>query len=85
MWGKSSQKSSPRFTFQSFCCSKINYKKIDCKHTDLALLVSQLTGVPQDSLVTMVKPGLPTTADLYVLPQDSTPVKRSVFVDKVQN
>uniref|UniRef100_A0A8C1U987 VPS10 domain-containing receptor SorCS2 n=1 Tax=Cyprinus carpio TaxID=7962 RepID=A0A8C1U987_CYPCA len=42
-----------------------------------------LTGVPQDSLVTMVKPGLPTTADLYVLPQESTPVKRSVFVDKV--
>uniref|UniRef100_A0A8C2CN51 Sortilin-related VPS10 domain containing receptor 2 n=1 Tax=Cyprinus carpio TaxID=7962 RepID=A0A8C2CN51_CYPCA len=41
-----------------------------------------LTGVPQDSLVTMVKPGLPTTADLYVLPQESTPVKRSVFVDK---
>uniref|UniRef100_A0A8C2CSF5 VPS10 domain-containing receptor SorCS2 n=1 Tax=Cyprinus carpio TaxID=7962 RepID=A0A8C2CSF5_CYPCA len=37
-----------------------------------------LTGVPQDSLVTMVKPGLPTTADLYVLPQESTPVKRSV-------
>uniref|UniRef100_A0A8C2BKM5 Sortilin-related VPS10 domain containing receptor 2 n=1 Tax=Cyprinus carpio TaxID=7962 RepID=A0A8C2BKM5_CYPCA len=36
-----------------------------------------LTGVPQDSLVTMVKPGLPTTADLYVLPQESTPVKRS--------
>ncbi len=31
----------------------------------------------------MVKPGLPTTADLYVLPQESTPVKRSVFVDKV--
>ncbi|KTG45922.1 hypothetical protein cypCar_00007700 [Cyprinus carpio] len=43
---------------------------------------SMLTGVPQDSLVTMVKPGLPTTADLYVLPQESTPVKRSVFVDK---
>uniref|UniRef100_A0A8C2QAU9 VPS10 domain-containing receptor SorCS2 n=1 Tax=Cyprinus carpio TaxID=7962 RepID=A0A8C2QAU9_CYPCA len=30
-----------------------------------------LTGVPQDSLVTMVKPGLPTTADLYVLPQET--------------
>uniref|UniRef100_A0A672PNG2 VPS10 domain-containing receptor SorCS2 n=1 Tax=Sinocyclocheilus grahami TaxID=75366 RepID=A0A672PNG2_SINGR len=46
-------------------------------------ILAKLTGVPQDSLVTMVKPGLPTTADLYVLPQESTPVKRSVFVDKV--
>ncbi len=46
-------------------------------------LCLKLTDVPQDSLVTMVKPGLPTTADLYVLPQESTPVKRSVFVDKV--
>uniref|UniRef100_A0A8C1A3S8 VPS10 domain-containing receptor SorCS2 n=1 Tax=Cyprinus carpio carpio TaxID=630221 RepID=A0A8C1A3S8_CYPCA len=46
-------------------------------------IIAKLTGVPQDSLVTMVKPGLPTTADLYVLPQESTPVKRSVFVDKV--
>ncbi|XP_026123542.1 VPS10 domain-containing receptor SorCS2 isoform X1 [Carassius auratus] len=45
-------------------------------------ILAKLTGVPQDSLVTMVKPGLPTTADLYVLPQESTPVKRSVFVDK---
>uniref|UniRef100_A0A8C1I701 VPS10 domain-containing receptor SorCS2 n=1 Tax=Cyprinus carpio TaxID=7962 RepID=A0A8C1I701_CYPCA len=45
-------------------------------------IIAKLTGVPQDSLVTMVKPGLPTTADLYVLPQESTPVKRSVFVDK---
>ncbi|XP_051756967.1 VPS10 domain-containing receptor SorCS2 isoform X2 [Ctenopharyngodon idella] len=45
-------------------------------------ILAKLTGVPQDSLVTMVKPGLPTTADLYVLPPVSTPVKRSVFVDK---
>ncbi|XP_050971652.1 VPS10 domain-containing receptor SorCS2 isoform X2 [Labeo rohita] len=45
-------------------------------------ILAKLTGVPQDSLVTTVKPGLPTTADLYVLPQESTPVKRSVFVDK---
>ncbi|XP_052002910.1 VPS10 domain-containing receptor SorCS2-like isoform X4 [Xyrauchen texanus] len=44
--------------------------------------LSKLTGVPQDSMVTMVKPGLPTTADLYVIPQEATPVKRSVFVDK---
>uniref|UniRef100_A0A672RU97 VPS10 domain-containing receptor SorCS2 n=1 Tax=Sinocyclocheilus grahami TaxID=75366 RepID=A0A672RU97_SINGR len=42
-------------------------------------ILAKLTGVPRDSLVTMVKPGLPTTADLYVLPQESTPVKRSVF------
>uniref|UniRef100_A0A8C1U7A6 VPS10 domain-containing receptor SorCS2 n=1 Tax=Cyprinus carpio TaxID=7962 RepID=A0A8C1U7A6_CYPCA len=38
-----------------------------------------LTGVPQDSLVTMVKPGLPTTADLYVLPQESTPQNQSLY------
>lgn len=43
----------------------------------------QITGVPQESLVTVVKPGLPTTADLYVLPLDSKPAKRSMFVDKV--
>ncbi|TRY75968.1 hypothetical protein DNTS_017627 [Danionella cerebrum] len=45
-------------------------------------IISKLTGVPQNSLVTVVKPGLPTTADMYVLPQESTPMKRSVFVDK---
>ncbi|XP_065145481.1 VPS10 domain-containing receptor SorCS2 isoform X5 [Paramisgurnus dabryanus] len=45
-------------------------------------LLAKLTGIPHDLLVTMVKPGFPTTADLYVLPQDGTPVKRSVFVDK---
>uniref|UniRef100_A0A671QE02 VPS10 domain-containing receptor SorCS2 n=1 Tax=Sinocyclocheilus anshuiensis TaxID=1608454 RepID=A0A671QE02_9TELE len=42
-------------------------------------ILAKLTGVPQDSFVTMVKPGLPTTADLYVLPQESTPVKRSTL------
>ena len=47
-------------------------------------LCSQITGVPQESLVTVVKPGLPTTADLYVLPLDSKPAKRSMFVDKVR-
>ena len=31
----------------------------------------------------MVKPGLPTRADLYVLPLESKQAKRSVFVDKV--
>ncbi|XP_078137962.1 VPS10 domain-containing receptor SorCS2 [Centroberyx gerrardi] len=45
-------------------------------------ILAKITGVPQESLVTMVKPGLPTTADLYVLPLESKPAKRSVFVDK---
>lgn len=44
---------------------------------------SQVTGVPQGSLVAVVKPGLPTTADLYVLPADSKAAARSVFIDKV--
>uniref|UniRef100_A0A3B3THN2 VPS10 domain-containing receptor SorCS2 n=1 Tax=Poecilia latipinna TaxID=48699 RepID=A0A3B3THN2_9TELE len=38
-------------------------------------LLAKTTGVPQDSLVTVVNPGLPTTADLYVLPLDSKPHK----------
>lgn len=84
MLDRLSQRFSPRFinTHISFSDAKIDCNRL-CTH--LALLVLQLTGVPQDSLVIMVKPGLPTSADLYVLPQDSTPVKRSVFVDKVQN
>uniref|UniRef100_A0A4W4EQL8 VPS10 domain-containing receptor SorCS2 n=1 Tax=Electrophorus electricus TaxID=8005 RepID=A0A4W4EQL8_ELEEL len=45
--------------------------------------LAKITGVPQDSLVTMVKPGLPTTARLYVLPPEGVPAKRNVFVDKV--
>uniref|UniRef100_A0AAY5E7I0 VPS10 domain-containing receptor SorCS2 n=1 Tax=Electrophorus electricus TaxID=8005 RepID=A0AAY5E7I0_ELEEL len=44
--------------------------------------LAKITGVPQDSLVTMVKPGLPTTARLYVLPPEGVPAKRNVFVDK---
>uniref|UniRef100_A0AAR2LUC1 VPS10 domain-containing receptor SorCS2 n=1 Tax=Pygocentrus nattereri TaxID=42514 RepID=A0AAR2LUC1_PYGNA len=52
---------------------------------DVGRVVTKIlvTGVPQDSLVTMVKPGLPTTAQLYVLPPEGVPAKRSVFVDKV--
>uniref|UniRef100_A0A3Q2DMM2 VPS10 domain-containing receptor SorCS2 n=1 Tax=Cyprinodon variegatus TaxID=28743 RepID=A0A3Q2DMM2_CYPVA len=46
-------------------------------------LLSKTTGVPQDALVTVVNPGLPTTADLYVLPLDTKQAKGSVFVDKV--
>ncbi|XP_010886317.2 VPS10 domain-containing receptor SorCS2 isoform X4 [Esox lucius] len=45
-------------------------------------VLAKITGIPQESLVTMVKPGLPTTANLYVLPPDHKPAKRSVFVDK---
>lgn len=49
------------------------------------MLCPQITGVPQESLVTVVKPGLPTTADLYVLPLDDKPAKGSKFVDKVHS
>uniref|UniRef100_A0A8C7HIB4 VPS10 domain-containing receptor SorCS2 n=1 Tax=Oncorhynchus kisutch TaxID=8019 RepID=A0A8C7HIB4_ONCKI len=45
-------------------------------------ILAKITGIPQVSLVTMVKRGLPTTADLYVLPPESQRDKRSVFVDK---
>ncbi|XP_029617702.1 VPS10 domain-containing receptor SorCS2-like [Salmo trutta] len=45
-------------------------------------ILTKITGIPQVSLVTMVKRGLPTTADLYVLPPESQRAKRSVFVDK---
>ncbi|KAM3591251.1 uncharacterized protein V6R79_025534 [Siganus canaliculatus] len=46
-------------------------------------ILSKITGVPQESVVTVVKPGLPTTADLYVLPlENSKPAKKSMFVDK---
>ncbi|XP_036407061.1 VPS10 domain-containing receptor SorCS2 isoform X1 [Megalops cyprinoides] len=45
-------------------------------------ILAKITGIPQESLVTTVRPGLPTTADLYVLPIESKTAKRSVFVDK---
>uniref|UniRef100_A0A6Q2YGF3 VPS10 domain-containing receptor SorCS2 n=1 Tax=Esox lucius TaxID=8010 RepID=A0A6Q2YGF3_ESOLU len=41
-------------------------------------VLAKITGIPQESLVTMVKPGLPTTANLYVLPPDHKPAKRSL-------
>lgn len=47
------------------------------------LICPQITGVPQESLVTVVKSGLPTSADLYVLPLESKPAKQGMFVDKV--
>uniref|UniRef100_A0A8C4YWA9 Sortilin related VPS10 domain containing receptor 2 n=1 Tax=Gadus morhua TaxID=8049 RepID=A0A8C4YWA9_GADMO len=46
-------------------------------------LLTKITGIPEESLVTMVKPGLPTTANLYIVPLESKPVTKSVFVDKV--
>ncbi|XP_033869083.3 VPS10 domain-containing receptor SorCS2-like isoform X2 [Acipenser ruthenus] len=46
-------------------------------------ILAKITDIPQASLVTVVKPDLPTTADLYVLPPESTPEKkRSTPVDK---
>ncbi|XP_024918296.1 VPS10 domain-containing receptor SorCS2 isoform X7 [Cynoglossus semilaevis] len=44
--------------------------------------LTKITGVPQEALVTVVKPGLPTTADLYVLPQDGQPAKKNMYADK---
>ncbi|MGH0126614.1 UNVERIFIED_CONTAM: hypothetical protein FKN15_016526 [Acipenser sinensis] len=40
-------------------------------------ILAKITGIPQASLVTVVKADLPTTADLYVLPLESTPEKTS--------
>ncbi|MBN3275372.1 SORC2 protein, partial [Polyodon spathula] len=46
-------------------------------------ILAKITDIPQVSLVTVVKPDLPTTAALYVLPPESTPEKkRSTAVDK---
>ncbi|XP_055102030.1 VPS10 domain-containing receptor SorCS2 isoform X2 [Symphalangus syndactylus] len=54
---------------------------------DVGLVVTQLlskeTSVPQELLVTVVKPGLPTLADLYVLLPPPRPTrKRSLSSDK---
>ncbi|XP_077961906.1 VPS10 domain-containing receptor SorCS2 isoform X7 [Gasterosteus aculeatus] len=53
---------------------------------DIGQLVTKIlvktTGIPLESLVTVVKPGLPTTADLYVLPLDREPAKMNMFTDK---
>nr|XP_057924142.1 VPS10 domain-containing receptor SorCS2 isoform X1 [Doryrhamphus excisus] len=45
-------------------------------------VLAKATGVPQESLVTVVKAGFPTRAELYILPVESTSAKRSVFQDK---
>lgn len=48
------------------------------------VFVPQETGIPKELLVTVVKPGLPTLADLYVLLALPRPTrKRSVTGDKV--
>uniref|UniRef100_A0A8B9GQE8 Sortilin-related VPS10 domain containing receptor 2 n=1 Tax=Astyanax mexicanus TaxID=7994 RepID=A0A8B9GQE8_ASTMX len=46
-------------------------------------ILAKVAGVPQDCLVTMVKPGIPTTAQLYILPPEGVTAKRNAFVDKV--
>lgn len=46
---------------------------------------AQETGIPQELLVAVVKPGLPTLADLYVLLPPARPTrKRSLTGDKVR-
>ncbi|XP_062986220.1 VPS10 domain-containing receptor SorCS2 isoform X1 [Elgaria multicarinata webbii] len=45
--------------------------------------IAKETGIPEENLVTVVKPGLPTTADLLVLvPMDHPKRKRTVSTDK---
>ncbi|KAM8882352.1 VPS10 domain-containing receptor SorCS2 isoform 10-T10 [Synchiropus picturatus] len=45
-------------------------------------ILTKITGIPEDSVVTVVRAGLPTSADLFILPLEDQPTKRSVFVDK---
>ncbi|XP_071982233.1 VPS10 domain-containing receptor SorCS2 isoform X2 [Engystomops pustulosus] len=46
-------------------------------------LLAKETNIPEQTLVTVVKPGLPTSADLYLLPPANQPKrKRSVPADK---
>lgn len=48
------------------------------------LLSSQETSIPEETLMTVVKPGLPTAADLHVLlPANQPKKKRSITSDKV--
>lgn len=50
----------------------------------MSFLSSQETSIPEELLVTVVKPGLPTIADLYVLLPPPRPTrKRSLTSDKV--
>uniref|UniRef100_A0A3B3BBM1 VPS10 domain-containing receptor SorCS2 n=1 Tax=Oryzias melastigma TaxID=30732 RepID=A0A3B3BBM1_ORYME len=48
-------------------------------------ILSKSTGVPQESLVTVVKAGLPTTADLYILSADSTAAQTTSDLTSVLN
>ncbi|XP_030047018.1 VPS10 domain-containing receptor SorCS2 isoform X2 [Microcaecilia unicolor] len=54
---------------------------------DIGLIVTRLlakeTNISEETLLTVVKPGLPTTADLYVIPPTNKPKKkRSIASDK---
>ncbi|KAM4808723.1 VPS10 domain-containing receptor SorCS2 [Rhinophrynus dorsalis] len=45
-------------------------------------LIAKETNIQEQTLVTVVKPGLPTAADLYLLPPTSQPRRRSTPSDK---
>lgn len=54
------------------------------KTQSVPLLSSQETSIPEETLMTVVKPGLPTAADLHVLlPANQPKKKRSITSDKV--
>lgn len=54
------------------------------KIRSVPLLSSQETSIPEETLMTVVKPGLPTAADLHVLlPANQPKKKRSITSDKV--
>lgn len=54
------------------------------KRIQVSCLSPQETSIPEELLVTVVKPGLPTIADLYVLLPPPRPTrKRSLTSDKV--
>lgn len=65
------------------CVFYIKYKA-PCSIICHIPLSSQETNIPEETLMTVVKPGLPTTADLHVLlPANQPKRKRSVTSDKV--
>lgn len=54
------------------------------KRIEVSCLSPQETSIPEELLVTVVRPGLPTLADLYVLLPPPRPTrKRSLTGDKV--
>jgi hypothetical protein len=59
-------------------------KEKEQKRSQVSCLSPQETSIPEELLVTVVKPGLPTIADLYVLlPLPRPTRKRSLTSDKV--